>query len=84
MDLPCLNFLLQPFHLRHISFLLLRPPSPATLRASVAAKTEMSEQPLAHTIQTGLQELNNLGYSLAVTTNKHLYLDLSFTKLITL
>ena len=37
---------------------------------------KMSEQPLTHTSQTGLkfgpQELNNLGYSLAVTTNKHL------------
>ena len=42
----------------------------------------MSEQSLAHTSQTGLQELNNLGYSLAVTTNKHLQLDLSFTKLL--
>ena len=30
----------------------------------------MGEQPLVHTSQTGLQELNNLGYSLAVTTNK--------------
>lgn len=30
-------------------------------------KTEMSEQPSAHTSQTDLQELNNLGYSLAVT-----------------
>ena len=41
----------------------------------------MSEQPLVHTSQTGLQDLNNLGYSLAVTTNKHLQLDLLFTKL---
>ena len=32
----------------------------------------MSESPLAHTNQTGLQELNNFGYSLAVTANKHL------------
>ena len=32
----------------------------------------MSEQSLAHTSQTGLQELNNLGYTLAVPTNKHL------------
>ena len=31
----------------------------------------MSEQPLAHS-QTGFQELNNLGYSLAVTTNKQM------------
>ena len=38
----------------------------------VGAKTEMSEWPLAHTNQTGLQELNNLGYSLAVTADKHL------------
>ena len=30
----------------------------------------MSEQPVAHTSQTALQELNNLGYSLAVTSNK--------------
>ena len=44
----------------------------------------MSEQPSAHTSQTGLQELNNLGYSSALTTNKHLQLNLSFTKLITL
>ena len=29
-----------------------------------------------------LQEVNNLGYSLAITTNKHLSLDLSFIKLI--
>ena len=35
--------------------------------AFVAAKTEIGEQPLVHTSQTGLQELNNLGYSLAVT-----------------
>ena len=39
-------------------------------------RQKMSEQPLAHPSQTGLefglQELNNLGYSLAVTTNKHL------------
>ena len=39
-------------------------------RAFDAAKIELGEQPLAHTSQTGLQELNNLGYSLAVTTNK--------------
>ena len=32
--------------------------------AFVAAKTEIGEQPLVHTSQTGLQELNNLGYSL--------------------
>jgi len=32
----------------------------------------MNKQPLAHTSQTGLQELNNLGYSLAVTADKHL------------
>ena len=38
----------------------------------VGAKPEMSEWPLAHTNQTGLQELNNLGYSLAVTADKHL------------
>ena len=42
---------------------------------AATATTEMSEQPLAHPSQTGLkfglQELNNLGYSLAVTTNKH-------------
>jgi len=38
----------------------------------VAAKTEMTEQPLPHTSQIRLQELSNLGYSLAVTTNKHL------------
>ena len=50
----------------------------------VATKPEMSEQALAHTGQIGLQKLNNLGYSLAVTTNRHLQLDLSFTKLITL
>ena len=31
------------------------------------AKTEMSERPLAQTSQRGLEELNNLGYSLAVT-----------------
>ena len=37
----------------------------------VAAKPEMSEQPLAHNSQKGLQALRNLGYSLAVT-NKHL------------
>ena len=36
------------------------------------SKTEMSEQSLAHTFQPGLQELNNLGYSLTVTTNKYL------------
>ena len=35
----------------------------------------MNEQSLAHTSQTGLQELNNLGYSLVVTPNKHLWLD---------
>lgn len=28
-----------------------------------------------------LQEVNNLGYSLAVSTNKHVSLDLSFIKL---
>ena len=44
--------------------------------STAAAKTEMSEQPLVHTSQTGLH-----GYSLAVTTNKHLQLDLPFTKL---
>ena len=49
----------------------------------VVAKTRMSEQPLACNSQKGLQELRNLGYSLAVT-NKHLQLDLSFTKLSTL
>ena len=49
----------------------------------VAAKTEMSEQPLAHNSQKGLQELRSLGCSLAVT-KKHLQLDLSFTKLTTL
>ena len=49
----------------------------------VAAKTEMSEQPLAHNSQKGLQELCSLGCSLAVT-KKHLQLDLSFTKLTTL
>ena len=38
----------------------------------IAAKTEMTEQPLPHTSQIRLQELSNLGYSLAVTTNKHL------------
>lgn len=38
----------------------------------VAAKTKLSEQPLAHTSQTGLQQLNNLAYSLTVTTNTHL------------
>ena len=43
---------------------------------------EMSEWPFTHTSQTGLQKLNNLGHSLAVTTNKHLRLDLSFTKLL--
>ena len=32
----------------------------------------MSEQSFVHTSQTELQELNSLGYSLAVTTNKHL------------
>ena len=32
----------------------------------------MNEQPLAHTTQPFLQELNNLGYSLAVTTNKQM------------
>ena len=36
----------------------------------VVAKTQMSEQPLARNSQKGLQELHNLGYSLAVT-NKH-------------
>ena len=51
---------------------------------TTAAKTEMSEQLLAYTSQTGLQELSNLDYFLAVTTNKHLWLDLSLTKLITL
>ena len=35
----------------------------------VAAKPEMSEQPLAHNSQKGLQALRNLGYSLAVTNN---------------
>lgn len=39
-------------------------------------KQKMSDQTLAHTSQTGLkfgpQELNNPGYSSAVTTNKHL------------
>ena len=33
----------------------------------VVAKTQMSEQPLACNSQKGLQELCNLGYSLAVT-----------------
>lgn len=45
---------------------------PSSKSDSVAAKTEMSEQPLAHTSQTSLQELNYLGYSLAITTKKHL------------
>ena len=40
--------------------------------APIAAITEMSEQPLAHTSHTGLQELNNLGYSSPGTTGKHL------------
>ena len=39
-----------------------------------------SEQPLAHTSLTDLQEESHL----AVSTNKHLLLDLSFTKIITL
>ena len=39
---------------------------------TAAAKTELSEQLLAYTSQTGLQELSNLDYFLAVTTNKHL------------
>ena len=47
---------------------------------SVAAKPEISEWPLAHTRQTVLKELSNLGYSLAVATDKHLQLALSFTK----
>ena len=34
---------------------------------NVSAKARMSERPLAHTSQTGLQELNSLGY-----TNEHL------------
>ena len=37
------------------------------LLKDVATKTEMSEQPLAQTHHTGLQELNRLGSSLAVT-----------------
>ena len=41
-------------------------------RAPVAANTEMSKKPLVHTSPTGLQELNNLGYSSAGTTGKHL------------
>ena len=41
----------------------------------------MNKQPLAHTSQTGLQELNSLGYSSAVTADKHLQLDLFFVKL---
>ena len=40
--------------------------------APIAANADMSEQPLAHTSHTGLQELNNLGYSSAGTTGKHL------------
>jgi len=32
-----------------------------------ASKTKISEQFSAHTCQTGLQELNKCGYSLAVT-----------------
>ena len=43
-----------------------------------------NKQPLAHTSQRGSQGLYNLGYSLAVTTNKHLHLDLAFTKPLTL
>ena len=37
---------------------------------SVATKTEMSEHPLAWNQPKGLQEVNGLNYSLAVTTNK--------------
>ena len=44
------------------------------------AKTEMSERPLAHTSHRGLEELNNLGYSLAVTTHKTLVAGLVLHK----
>ena len=68
-------------------FILLMQKTSTNLELS-QQQQKMSEQPLAHTSQTGLkfglQELNNLGYSLAVTANKHLQLDLSFTKQITL
>ena len=49
----------------------------------VAAKTKASDQTLAHTSQTGLQQLNHLAYPLAVTTNTRLELDLSLTQLST-
>ena len=34
-------------------------------------KKQIRVWPLAHAIQTGLPELNGLGYSLALTTNKY-------------
>lgn len=37
----------------------------------VVTKTEMSDWSLVHTSQTCLQELNILGHSLAVNSNKH-------------
>ena len=49
-------------------------------KCSRCCSKDRNEQPLAHTSQTDRREVSNL----AVTTNKHLSLDLSFTKLITL